>query len=102
MTGAAVLRPADKRAAQRWLARIEPDPEGHFIWPGFVDRFGYGRIIVEERGQRVQWNAHQLIMGGPRGARAPRPLPRPAVFGPRLRQSRALGAYEPQGPGGGG
>ena len=61
MTGAAGLRPADERAAQRWLARIEPDPEGHFIWPGFVDRFGYGRIIVEERGQRVQWNAHQLI-----------------------------------------
>jgi hypothetical protein len=56
-----VLRPADRRAAQRWLGRIEPDAEGHFVWPGYVDRFGYGRIIVEVRGVRVQWNAHQLV-----------------------------------------
>jgi hypothetical protein len=64
MRGAATtLRPADKRAAQRWLARIEPDTGGHFLWPGYVDRFGYGRIIVEVRGERVQWNAHQLVWG---------------------------------------
>lgn len=55
------LRPADKRAAQRWLDRIEPDAGGHFLWPGFVTATGYGRIIVEVRGERVQWNAHQLV-----------------------------------------
>jgi hypothetical protein len=37
MTGATVFRPADQRAAPRWLARIEPDAEGHFLWPGLVD-----------------------------------------------------------------
>jgi hypothetical protein len=84
-----VLRPADKRAAQRWLACIEPDGESHFLWPGYVDRFRYGRIIVEERGQRVQWNAHQLVWAAlvgpvPPGISSSRNAPPPGASTPSI------------------
>jgi hypothetical protein len=95
MTGARVLRPAGQRAAQRWLARIEPDAEGHFLWPGFVDRFGYGRIIVEEQGRRIQWNAHQLIWAALVG-----PVPPGHTFVPQCSMACCVNPehWEPMSP----
>ena len=55
------IRAAERRAVERWLGRITPDAAEHWLWPGYVDAAGYGRLIVEQRGARVQWPAHQLV-----------------------------------------
>lgn len=44
-------------AVERFLARAEADENGCIIWGGFLDRDGYGQLVVDGRTVRVhRWS----------------------------------------------